>query len=319
MNSAPDRPRALLAVIDRWLPDVLASAGYDVHAATSGLRALEIADRCDPDVIVIAPLLDDMSGTDLCRLLRNDPALARQVPILILLDGLPSPELRVAALRVGAWGFLSPSSEREEVLLTIAAHVEAKRTVTQVVEEGLLDALSGFASRPGLARRARELTALMCRVRGSFACIVLELDGHSLHQFGALIARTVRLSDVVGDLGASRMAVLAPATDAAGAVHLAERLRGAVLDAVHRGGVTGRALELRIGFDVTVNAKYSPIEPFAMLNRAANAVRDGVPDARLPWVRRAVHESTRGPSPDSPPGGTGIMSPLKVPNTEVIR
>jgi PleD family two-component response regulator len=264
-------------------------------------------------------VLDDMSGTDLCRLLRNDPALARQVPILILLDGLPSPELRVAALRVGAWGFLSPSRGREEVLLTIAAHVEAKRTVTQVVEEGLLDALSGIASRPGLARRARELTALMNRVRGSFACLVLELDERSLHDLGAVIARTVRLSDVVGDLGASRMAVLAPATDAPGVVRLAERLRDAVIDAVQRGGLTFRALEFRVGFDVIVNAKYSPIEPFAMLNRAANAARDGEPDARLPWVRRAVRESSSGPSPASPWSGTGITSPLKIPDTEVVQ
>lgn len=177
MTSPPERPRALVAVIGRWLPDLLASAGYDVLPATSGLQALEIVARQPPDVIVIAPVLDDMSGTDLCRLLRTDPALARQIPILILLDGLPSPELRVAALRVGAWGFLSPSSGEEEVLLTIAAHVEAKRTVTAVVEEGLLDALSGFCSRPGLARRARELAALMCRLRGAFACVVLELEG----------------------------------------------------------------------------------------------------------------------------------------------
>ena len=318
MSSPPDRPTALLAVIGRWLPDVLTGAGYDVSTATSGLDALELAGRLDPDVIVIAPVLDDMSGTDLCRLLRTDPALARQVPILILLDGLPSPELRVAALRVGAWGFLSPSSGREEVLLTIAAHVEAKRTVTEVVEEGLLDALSGFCSRPGLARRARELAALMCRLRGAFACIVLELDGRGLHDLGGVIARSVRLTDVVGDLGASRMAVLAPGTDAPGAVRLAERLRDAVLEAVQRGGLTFRALEFRIGFDVVVNAKYSPVEPFAMLSRAAKATRDGEPDGRLPWVRRAIRDSAGGPSTFSPPGGTGFTSPLKITDTEVV-
>jgi PleD family two-component response regulator len=318
MDSLPDRPTALLAVIGRWLPEVLTSAGYEVFTATSGMRALELAANRDPDIIVIAPVLDDMSGTELCRLLRTDPALARQVPILILLDGLPSPQLRVAALRVGAWGFLAPSSGREELLLTIAAHVEAKRTVTEVVEEGLLDAVSGFCSRPGLARRARELAALMTRVRGAFACVVIELEGRSLHDLGAVVARTVRLSDVVGDLGASRMAILAPGTDAIGAIRLAERLRDIVVETVQKGGLSFRALEFRIGFDVVVNAKYSPIEPFAMLHRAANATRNGEPDSRLPWVRRAIHQPSGGTSTASNPSGSALASAPAIPGTEVV-
>jgi PleD family two-component response regulator len=297
---------------------VLSTAGYEVFSATSGLRALEIVASRDPDIIVIAPVLDDMSGTDLCRLLRTDPALARQVPILILLDGLPSPELRVAALRVGAWGFLSPASGREETLLTVAAHVEAKRTVTQVVEEGLLDAISGFCSRPGLARRARELAALMTRVRGAFACVVLEVEGRSLHDLGAGIARAVRLSDVVGDLGASRMAILAPGTDAVGAIRLAERLRDAARESVQRSGPQSLPLEVRVGFDVVVNARYSPIEPFAMLHRAANATRVGEPDPRLPWVRRANPEPSGGSSAVSSPSGSATMSAAKSPHIEAV-
>lgn len=318
MVSPPDRPTALLAVIGSWLPDVLENAGYEVLTATSGLHAADMAGECEPDIIVIAPVLDDMSGTDLCRLLRNDPALARQVPILILLDGLPSPELRVAALRVGAWGFLAPSSGRDEVLLTIAAHVEAKRTVTEVVEEGLLDAISGFCSRPGLARRARELAALMTRVRGAFACVVVDLDGRGLHDLGAIVARTVRLSDVVGDLGASRMAVLAPGTDAVGAVRLAERLRDAVLEAVRRGGESTSAFECRVGFDVVVNAKYSPIEPFGLLHRAANAARSGEPDSRQPWVRRATQAPSSSPAVAAPPVGMPSALPPKVLDPEVV-
>jgi PleD family two-component response regulator len=317
VNPPPDRPTALVAVIGRWLPDVLENAGYAVLTATSGLDAAEQAGRCAPDIIVIAPVLDDMSGTDLVRLLRNDAALARQVPILILLDGLPSPELRVAALRVGAWGFLSPSSGREEVLLTIAAHVEAKRTVTEVVEEGLLDAISGFCSRPGLARRARELAALMTRVRGAFACVVVELDGRSLHDLGAIVARTVRLSDVVGDLGASRMAVLAPGTDADGAVRLAERLREAVTASVRRGVGSDVVFACRAGFDVVVNAKYSPIEPFALLHRAAHAARHGEPVSRQPWVRRASQAPPTGATAASPAPGTRLAPPAKVLDPEV--
>ena len=55
-----------------------------------------------------------------------------------------------------------------------------------------------------------------------------------------------------------------------------------------RGTVGGGASEatLRVGYDAVANLTYSPIDPVALLARAAAAVRNGKPEPDAPWVRR---------------------------------
>jgi CheY-like chemotaxis protein len=54
----------------------LARAGYEVCAATDGERALEIARERMPDVILLDMLLPKMTGPDVLKALKKDPATA---------------------------------------------------------------------------------------------------------------------------------------------------------------------------------------------------------------------------------------------------
>ena len=65
--------------------------------------------------------------------------------------------------------------------------------------------------------------------------------------------------------------MIAPGTDRAGAVLLAERLARAVTTAA--GGGSTSAPGLRAGYDAVGNARYTPIEPKNLLARAATALR----------------------------------------------
>src|SRR2546429_8101638 len=78
---------------------------------------------------------------------------------------------------------------------------------------------------------------------------------------------TARRSDAIGRVGPEEFAVIAPGTDRAGAVLLAERLA--------RGGktLTGATPGLRAGYDAVGNARYTPIEPQKPLSRATTALR----------------------------------------------
>ena len=58
----------------------LARQGYEVHTATDGLTALEIARRERPDVIVLDIMLPGLDGFEVCRILRRE----MNVPILML-------------------------------------------------------------------------------------------------------------------------------------------------------------------------------------------------------------------------------------------
>lgn len=61
--------------------DVLSAHGYDAACAESGARALEMVREVDPALIVLDVQLPDVSGLDVTRWIRADPAL-RHVPIL---------------------------------------------------------------------------------------------------------------------------------------------------------------------------------------------------------------------------------------------
>src|SRR5439155_22489216 len=96
-----------------------------------------------------------------------------------------------------------------------------------------VDPATGLHTRPALARRARELGALMSRGRGALACVVFALDADQADpKTGSLVARSARVSDVVGALSPTEFAVLAPATDHTGAVKLAQRIGGALREMV---------------------------------------------------------------------------------------
>jgi hypothetical protein len=98
-------------------------------------------------------------------------------------------------------------------------------------------------------------------------------------------AHAVRASDAVGALNPHLFAIVAPGTDQSGAVQLARRLCGVLLT-WFGADPTGAGSRIRAGYEAVANLKYSPVDPVELLTRATGAVRDGVPEPGLPWLRR---------------------------------
>ena len=268
------------------LASVFAGRHYALVQVPTGTRALECVREVRPDAIILDASLPDMSGIDACLLLHGDLRIGQTVPILILAPTPPTPEQRVAALRAGVWDFLPSPPDPEELVLSLETHLQAKRNI-DVAIAGLVDPATGLHTRPALARRARELGALMSRARGGLACVVFALEaGPADPKAGSLLARSARVSDVVGALSPNEFAVLAPGTDHTGAVKLAQRIRGALRDVVGAGSPSASKSALQVGYDAVSNLKYSPIDPVALLLRATTAVRNGTPEPGCPWMRR---------------------------------
>ena len=61
----------------------LARAGYDVSTATDGEQALSIAREKKPDVILLDMLLPKMTGPDVLKALKKDPATA-EIAVVVL-------------------------------------------------------------------------------------------------------------------------------------------------------------------------------------------------------------------------------------------
>ena len=56
--------------------ECLRSSGYEVREAEAGLQGLEMARRYLPDLVLLDVRLPDISGTEVCKQIKNDPALA---------------------------------------------------------------------------------------------------------------------------------------------------------------------------------------------------------------------------------------------------
>ncbi len=77
-----------ILVVDDELPILelikynLQKEGFSVITAPNGVKALEFARTESPDLIVLDLMLPDMSGFDICRILRNDKTTAT-IPIIM--------------------------------------------------------------------------------------------------------------------------------------------------------------------------------------------------------------------------------------------
>jgi diguanylate cyclase (GGDEF)-like protein len=290
----------------RWLDEILAPNGFAVLQASDARHALLRARGTQPDAILIDAVLTDMSGLELCRLLRQDPRVWESTPILVTTPHAPTLEQRVAAMRAGAWECVGRSMDAEELVLKVQAYIRAKLDADRARAEGLLDPATGLYNRQGMARRARELGSQAFRQHGALACVAFALDlepgaAAAADAAAGTILRCVqvlkaapRLSDAVGRLGPTEFAVIAPATDAAGAMKLAERLLHAVQDGVRAARPPLPLRGVRVGYEAVTNVGHAPIQPVDLLIRASAALRRGTPVGGASWIRR--YDEGTGPS-----------------------
>ena len=95
------------------LSGLLMTEGYRLETAASGPAGLARAATLHPDLILLDVMMPEMSGYEVCRQLRADPAL-RDVPV-IMVTALDDAESRVQGLEAGADDFVSKPFNRIEL------------------------------------------------------------------------------------------------------------------------------------------------------------------------------------------------------------
>jgi len=237
--------------------------------------------------------MPDWDGFALCLALREDPQMGVRTPIMMLAAGPPTKQRRLAALRAGAWDVLSLPVDGEELLLKLEAYVRARVETDRVLEEGLVDHATGLYNARGLARRARELGSDALRHRTAIACVVFgaDRDRDSVAdevRVAEDIARALqlegRISDAIGRLSRTEFAVIAPDTNAAAALRLAERIIGALQQAAH--AAVHRQLRMRVGYEAVENLHATPVEPVDLLVRATTALEHAREEGNGERIRR---------------------------------
>jgi diguanylate cyclase (GGDEF)-like protein len=240
--SNPDgrRPsRILIANDQEWaarsIESILVAEGYEVQRAYTGRQALQRALELPPDLIILDNQMPDLSGAEVCRQLRLDPRIGHATPILLSTAGPAGRQQRIEAYRAGAWEFYGQPLDPELLLLKIRIYLEVRVAAGRLLEETLLDDLTGLYNAKGMLRRTEEVLADARRHQREISLITVMLDdnphvaaleeaGDLARRMGEIVRSSVRAADVVGRIGPLRFAIISAGGACEGAQRLADRL-----------------------------------------------------------------------------------------------
>jgi two-component system phosphate regulon response regulator PhoB len=118
----------------------LSQAGFEVETAETGRQALERVRRTPPDLLILDLMLPDLSGTEVCRHLRQDSSLA-EIPIIMLTARADEVD-RVVGLEVGADDYVTKPFSPRELTLRVRAVLRRRQPgsagSSQVLERAAL-------------------------------------------------------------------------------------------------------------------------------------------------------------------------------------
>jgi DNA-binding NtrC family response regulator len=176
------------------LRDLLRKRGFDATAVSSGRQCLEHLRGHPTDVVVTDVQMPGMSGIELCVTLRErHPDL---LPIIV--TGQNGLETAIAAIRAGAFDFLTKPLEIRAVEIAVSRALEylalkreVKRLRAEVHPDETIDGITGNS------RAIRTMVEMIQRVASSDASVLItgesgtgkELVAHALHHLSPRRAR----------------------------------------------------------------------------------------------------------------------------------
>jgi DNA-binding response OmpR family regulator/class 3 adenylate cyclase len=164
---APDerqtQPEQILLVDDnvtnlQVLHQTLDGRGYKLLVAKNGASALAIAAKAKPALILLDIMMPEMDGYEVCRRLKEDPALS-DIPV-IYLSALTDTADKVKGLEMGAVDYIAKPFQPEEVIARVNNHLtinKLKRLLAQK-NEALQSANDVLEER--VRKRTAQLAAL---------------------------------------------------------------------------------------------------------------------------------------------------------------
>ena len=153
-GSSQRRVAAILIVDDapanlELLRKLMSEQGYQVYVALSGERALAIAQRAQPDLILLDVVMPDMDGFETCQQLKQNP-LTQRIPVIFMSARSDTDDV-VAGFDIGAVDYIAKPLRMAEVCARVRAQLQIRsnsetqeeqaerlRTIVNHMAEGLL-------------------------------------------------------------------------------------------------------------------------------------------------------------------------------------
>ncbi len=167
-------PRPLILLADdnadmREYVRRLLAPSYRVEAVADGAKALAVARREVPDLILSDVMMPEIDGFELLQALRADPQM-QNIPV-IMLSARAGEESRVEGLRVGADDYLVKPFSARELMARVKAHIDLNRIRQEARKERLI-----------ALEAARENAEILETINTVGQLLTSELDLHKLVQ-----------------------------------------------------------------------------------------------------------------------------------------
>lgn len=286
---ADDEPVNLLFMREIFQRD------YQVLTAATGEEALCLAEEHQPDLIILDVLMPGLSGYEVCRRLKANPA-TQHIPV-IFVTALESAEDEETGLELGAVDYLTKPLRAGILRARVRNFLTMIRQQELLQELALLDPLTEIPNRRALDRALEQEWGRCQRIHEPLSLAMVDIDhfksfndtyGHgtgdrALRQVAqALVTAAKRPGDLVARYGGEEFVILLPHASRNGARKLCRAARHHIkaLAIPHQGSDFG-VLTVSIG-GVTLwpHRDGSPPEVLqradAQLYRAKNAGRNRV-------------------------------------------
>lgn len=215
-----------------------------VAEAADGEEGLEQIRRHHPRVVVSDLRMPRLSGLDVRRHVRNDPAL--HGTYIIIVTAWSSRATRREVLNAGADDFLAKPYDHEELLAHLRNGLRISRLQEKLRKAAVTDGLTGLCNHGQFRDLLNREFSRTRRYGGVVSLVMLDLDHFKVvndthgHEIGNRVLqatarhldRMVRETDIVARYGGEEFAVICPHTSLDEADNLAERIRQALPEQV---------------------------------------------------------------------------------------
>lgn len=287
MNTPEDRETVL--IVDDQPSNIqalgnLISGDYHILTATTGAKAIEIANsKPRPDLILLDVVMAGMDGYEVCHRLKTDEN-TNSIPV-IFVTARDSTEDEEKGFRLGAVDYISKPFRPSIVRARVKNHMNLKLKTDMLEQLSMQDGLTDIPNRR-FFEKSLDREWLRIRRNGQpLSLIMMDIDnfkpyndnyghgaGDSCLQLvaGALRSAMERPVDIAARYGGEEFVALLPETDAAGAMHVAEKLKRSVyaLEISHKYSDTDSVVT--VSFGIATHTLENPYESSEQLQQAAD-------------------------------------------------
>lgn len=209
-----------------------------VRIATSGLKAVEVAQEIMPDLILLDIGLPDISGYEVCKMLKSH-SITRHIPI-VFITSLDTDLDELHGLELGAIDYIRKPFSPALIRARVNNQLLLKHKTDQLEQLAKLDSLTALPNRRHFEEELNKVWSVAQRKSREIAIALLDIDffkqynDHYGHTAGdrclQLVAKTIKHSlhrpmDFVARYGGEEFVIILPDSTVNETILVAEKVR----------------------------------------------------------------------------------------------